>query len=64
MKARREKNLCYNYDEVYSPEYRCKQKHIHMMITEEEESIYEAEVGSNEHQNKEVLKEDITLSLK
>ncbi|PIN12292.1 hypothetical protein CDL12_15101 [Handroanthus impetiginosus] len=37
MKARREKNLCYNCDEAYTPGHRCKQRHVFMMIMEEEE---------------------------
>lgn len=35
--------MCYHYDEVYTPGHRCKQKHIFLIITEEEEAPLEAE---------------------
>lgn len=38
MTSRREKGLCYHCDEVYVPGHTCKNKHIYIMITEEEET--------------------------
>lgn len=33
MAARREKKLCYNCDEVYTPGHRCKQRVFYMIMT-------------------------------
>lgn len=48
MAERRNKGLCYRCDEVYTQGHICKQKHIYLMITEEEE------ISSAEEQDPEV----------
>lgn len=44
MTERRNKGLCYHCDEVYTSGHRCKQKHIFLIITEQEEAPPEAGV--------------------
>ncbi|KAL0425639.1 UNVERIFIED_CONTAM: hypothetical protein Sradi_1098700 [Sesamum radiatum] len=48
MTARWERNLCYNCDEVYTPAHRCKNPQAYMLMTEEEEAAYYAEMGYGE----------------
>lgn len=43
MAARRDKGLCFHCDEVYTLGHRCKNKHIYIMILEEEESCQSIE---------------------
>ncbi|MCI95554.1 hypothetical protein A2U01_0116852, partial [Trifolium medium] len=35
MAARREKNLCYNCDETFTPQHRCK-GHFFMLVSEDD----------------------------
>lgn len=48
MRARREKNLCYNCDEKYVPGHRCKVRQIYMIMSEEEEQAYIEDAGQIE----------------
>lgn len=41
MRARREKEPCYNCDEIFIPGHKCKQSHIFFLMTAEEEAAYE-----------------------
>ncbi|KAG8388303.1 hypothetical protein BUALT_Bualt02G0111500 [Buddleja alternifolia] len=63
MRARREKNLCYNCDEVYVPGHRCKNRQIFLIMTEEEEEAYTADANQIEFQDEGVALEDMTVSL-
>ncbi|PIN25693.1 hypothetical protein CDL12_01572 [Handroanthus impetiginosus] len=45
MKARRGKNLCYNCDKTNVPGHRCKQRHLFLMMIEDEEEAYMNDVG-------------------
>ncbi|KAG8376226.1 hypothetical protein BUALT_Bualt09G0041000 [Buddleja alternifolia] len=65
MRARREKNLCYNCDETFIPGHRCKQRQIYMMMSEEEELLHESlnEMETNNEIEEEIIDEDITVSL-
>ncbi|PIN19069.1 hypothetical protein CDL12_08254 [Handroanthus impetiginosus] len=63
MKARREKNLCYNCDETYTPGHKCKQRHLFMMMTGEEEEMYGEEIVSSEVVREEVMIEEGKVSL-
>ncbi|KAG8370608.1 hypothetical protein BUALT_Bualt13G0001100 [Buddleja alternifolia] len=63
MKARRDKNLCYNCDEVFVPGHRYKQRQIYLIITEEEEMAYCEDVGDEDTHEDQVLVEDMTISL-
>lgn len=40
MRARREKGLCYNCEEQFTPGHKCKQSHMFLLMTAEEESEY------------------------
>ncbi|KAG8377804.1 hypothetical protein BUALT_Bualt08G0071700 [Buddleja alternifolia] len=65
MRARREKNLCYNCDETFVPGHRCKQRQIYMIISEEEELIHNSQHESeiiNEIEE-ELIDDDMTVSL-
>ncbi|KAG8387035.1 hypothetical protein BUALT_Bualt03G0211200 [Buddleja alternifolia] len=65
MRARREKNLCYNCDETFVPSHRCKQRQIYMIMSEEEELIHNSQL-SNEINNEieeEMIDDDMTVSL-
>ncbi|PIN13770.1 DNA-directed DNA polymerase [Handroanthus impetiginosus] len=59
MKARRERNLCYNCDETYAPGHRCKQRQLFMMMTKEEEE----DIGYDDECIEEVLLDDSKISL-
>lgn len=63
MRARREKNLCYNCDETYVPGHRCKVRQIYMIMSEEEEQAYIEDTGQTEQQVEDVETDDITISI-
>ncbi|KAG8369122.1 hypothetical protein BUALT_Bualt15G0118400 [Buddleja alternifolia] len=63
MKARREKNLCYNCDEVFVPSHKCKQRQIYMIMSHEEEEAYSADVEPPNTSPEELLSEDMTISI-
>ncbi|GKB38249.1 retrotransposon gag protein [Tanacetum coccineum] len=48
MAARREKGLCFNYDEVFSPGHRCKSKQFLCLLVEEQLSEEQASPYANE----------------
>ncbi|KAG8366662.1 hypothetical protein BUALT_Bualt17G0102900 [Buddleja alternifolia] len=65
MRARREKNLCYNCDETFVPGHRCKQRQIYVMMSEEEEVMHNSLIENenlNEIEN-ESPGEDMIVSL-
>lgn len=63
MEARREKWLCYNCDEKYTPGHRCKQMISYLIMTEEEENnlMTVLEESNNEAEVKGL--EEITVAL-
>ncbi|PIN17346.1 hypothetical protein CDL12_10004 [Handroanthus impetiginosus] len=63
MKTRREKNLCYNCDKIYTPGHRCKQRHVYMMMTAAEKDAYTGEFVSSEVAGKEVVIKEGKVSL-
>ncbi|PIN00381.1 hypothetical protein CDL12_27116 [Handroanthus impetiginosus] len=63
MKARREKNLCYNCDDLHTPSHRCKQRQIFMMMSEEEEDAYGDEMVSSEVNGEEIMVEEGKVSI-
>ncbi|PIN25218.1 hypothetical protein CDL12_02037 [Handroanthus impetiginosus] len=63
IKVRRDKNLCYNCDETYVPGHRCKQRHMYLMMTEEEEEAYVSDAGCEDDCAEEVLFDDGRVSL-
>lgn len=40
MRARREKGLCYNCEEQFTPGHKCKKSHMFFLMSEEEETEY------------------------
>ncbi|KAG8367223.1 hypothetical protein BUALT_Bualt16G0050300 [Buddleja alternifolia] len=63
MRARREKNLCYNCDEVFVPGHRCKQRQVYMIMSQEEEEAYIVDVEDPNAPTEELLAEDMTISI-
>ncbi|PIN01381.1 hypothetical protein CDL12_26111 [Handroanthus impetiginosus] len=63
MKARREKNLCYNCHEVYMHRHRCKQGQLFVMMTKEEKEAHILGIGYDEECIVEVLSYNSTVSL-
>ncbi|PIN25072.1 hypothetical protein CDL12_02189 [Handroanthus impetiginosus] len=63
MKARWKKNLYYICDETYTLGHRCKQRHLFMIMTEEEEKAYGEEIVSSEVAREEVMIEEGKVSL-
>ncbi|KAG8372812.1 hypothetical protein BUALT_Bualt12G0106000 [Buddleja alternifolia] len=63
MRARREKNLCYNCDEVFVPGHRCKLRQVYMIMSQEEEEAYTVDAVDPDPPTKELLSEDMTISI-
>ncbi|KAL2237277.1 UNVERIFIED_CONTAM: Retrovirus-related Pol polyprotein from transposon 17.6 [Sesamum indicum] len=63
MRARREKNLCYNCDEVFVPGHKCKVRYSYVLMDEEEVKAYEEDTGQLERQVEEVEEDDASVSL-
>ncbi|PIN27065.1 hypothetical protein CDL12_00163 [Handroanthus impetiginosus] len=63
MKARGEKNLCYNCNETYVPRHRSKKRPFFLMMTEGEEKAYLNYVGCEEECVDEVLLDSSKVSL-
>ncbi|PIN11759.1 hypothetical protein CDL12_15625 [Handroanthus impetiginosus] len=63
MKARRERNLCYNCDETYTPGHSCKQRQLFVMMPEEEEEAYNQDIGCDDECIEEILLDDSKVSL-
>ncbi|KAG8391208.1 hypothetical protein BUALT_Bualt01G0163900 [Buddleja alternifolia] len=63
MRARREKNLCYNCDEVFVPGHRCKQRQIYMIMSQEKEKAYFTDIEPPDLSTDELLSEDMTISI-
>ncbi|KAG8382321.1 hypothetical protein BUALT_Bualt05G0065300 [Buddleja alternifolia] len=63
MRARREKNLCYNCDEVFVPGHRCKQRQVYMIMSQEEEEAYTVDAVDPDPPTEELLYEDMTISI-
>lgn len=62
MRARREKGLCYNCDEPFTPGHKCKTPHIYLLMTEDEEAAYSS--SQVDHTNAEDdVDEAVELSL-
>ncbi|KAL2235733.1 UNVERIFIED_CONTAM: hypothetical protein Sindi_1305500 [Sesamum indicum] len=63
MRARREKNLCYNCDEVFVPGHKCKVRYSYVLMNEEEVKAYEEDTGQLDTPTEEMEEEDVTISL-
>ncbi|KAL0458478.1 UNVERIFIED_CONTAM: Retrovirus-related Pol polyprotein from transposon [Sesamum latifolium] len=63
MRGRKEKNLCYNSDEIFVPGHQCKVRYSYMMMNEKEIKAYEEDTGQVEEQTKEVEEEDVFVYL-
>lgn len=63
MRARREKNLCYNCDEIYTPGRRYKVRQFYMIMIDEEEVAYAADARESKQQVEEVETKDMIASL-
>lgn len=62
MSARREKGLCYNFDEPFTAGHRCQV--TYMMMTEEEEATYMGRENFVEEKNDHsTVLEEVELSL-
>lgn len=62
MRARREKGLCYNCDEPFTPGHKCKTPHIYLLMAEDEEAAYSS--SQVDHTNAEDdVDEAVELSL-
>ncbi|PIN20224.1 DNA-directed DNA polymerase [Handroanthus impetiginosus] len=62
MKVKREKNLCYNCDEIYTPDHRYKQRHV-LIVTAKEKKAYTGEFVSSEVLGEEVVMKEGKMSL-
>lgn len=63
MKARTEKNPCYNFDEVYAPGHGCKNRQMIITMTEEEELGCQEEGDEIEAIDELEENEDMTISV-
>ncbi|KAG8379055.1 hypothetical protein BUALT_Bualt07G0048500 [Buddleja alternifolia] len=63
MRARREKNLCYNCDEVFVPGHRCKQRQVYMIMTQEKEEAYSLDIEDIDTSIDSPHSEDMTISI-
>ncbi|KAL2245963.1 UNVERIFIED_CONTAM: Retrovirus-related Pol polyprotein from transposon [Sesamum indicum] len=63
MRARREKNLCYNCNEVFVPGHKCKVRYSYVLMNKEEVKAYEEDTGQLEEQNEGTEEEDVAVSL-
>lgn len=59
MRARREKGLCYNCDELFTPSHKCKQSHMFFLMTAEE-AAYESQ---NSTVIEEVIQQDTYVDI-
>ncbi|KAG8373209.1 hypothetical protein BUALT_Bualt12G0147200 [Buddleja alternifolia] len=63
MRARREKNMCYNCDEIFTVGHRCKSRQIYLMMSEEEELAYGHNTEIQDENEDDVIVDDMTVSL-
>ncbi|KAK4406678.1 Retrovirus-related Pol polyprotein from transposon [Sesamum angolense] len=63
MRARKERNLCYNCDEIFVPGHKCKVRYSYMLMNEEEVQAYDEENEHMEEQGGEAETEDVTVSI-
>ncbi|KAG8381716.1 hypothetical protein BUALT_Bualt05G0001600 [Buddleja alternifolia] len=63
MRTRREKNLCYNCDEIFTVGHRCKSRQIYLMMSEEEELAYGHNTEIQDENEDDIIVDDMTVFL-
>ncbi|KAL2237850.1 UNVERIFIED_CONTAM: RNA-directed DNA polymerase [Sesamum indicum] len=61
MRARREKNLCYNCGEVFVPGHKCKVRYSYVLMNEEEIKADEEDTEQLDTPTEEIEEEDVTV---
>ncbi|XP_026415875.1 uncharacterized protein LOC113311250 [Papaver somniferum] len=45
MRAKREKGLCYNCDELYTKGHKCNKQQLYMIVADDEDAVHSGEMG-------------------